>query len=308
VTLTFGGDVHFQARVARLLDSPGTVFGPAAARLSDGDLSFVNLETPITSRGTAEPKTYLFRAGPQAARALTAAGVDAVTLANNHSMDYGRVGLADTFAAANAAHLGYFGAGRDVQQAYAPWRATVRGVRIAVFGFSQVDDLAESWAAGPKRSGVAMAFDTRRAAAAVEAARPDSDLIVVMPHWGEEGNRCPTQRQQDFAELMAHAGADVIVGAHAHVLQGGGYLGGTYVAYGLGNLLWYSGGLFPPYSSQSGILTLTLRGRKVVGTRFTPTVVSGTGRPRVLSGRDADIARLDYLRLRVCAGLSSTGS
>jgi poly-gamma-glutamate capsule biosynthesis protein CapA/YwtB (metallophosphatase superfamily) len=305
VTLTFGGDVHFQGRVAGLLANPGTTFGPVAPLLSAGDLAFVNLETPITDRGRPEPKRYLFRAGAQAGPALHAAGVDAVSLANNHSLDYGRQGLDDTIAAARAAGVGVIGAGKDADAAFTPWRATVRGVRVAVFGFSQVDDLADSWAAGPGRPGIAMAFDVDRAVAAVALARRDSDLIVVLPHWGTEGDRCPNRLQQDFAARIVAAGADVVVGAHAHVLQGAGRLGDGYVAYGLGNLLWYSSGLFPPFSARSGILTLTVRDRTVIRSDFSPVVVSDTGQPRRLTGWQRELARRNYAGLTACTGLTS---
>jgi poly-gamma-glutamate synthesis protein (capsule biosynthesis protein) len=305
VVLTFGGDVHFEGRVQRLLATPGAAFGPAGTLLAAGDLALVNLETPITSRHSPEPKRYVFRADPAAAEALRSAGIDAVSLANNHSMDHGRAGLADTVTAARAAKVGVFGAGATIDEAFRPWRANVRGVRIAVFGFSQVDDLAESWTAGPQRAGMAMAFDTDRAVRAVSAARADSDLVVVMPHWGTEGDPCPSRRQQDFARRMADAGADIVVGAHAHVLQGEGRLGSAFVAYGLGNLLWYSAGLYPPFSARSGILTLTVRGRTVVRSDFSPVVISDSGRPEVLSGWRAEQARRNYAQLRTCAELTS---
>ncbi|MEV8504195.1 CapA family protein [Actinoplanes sp. NPDC051475] len=308
VTLTFAGDVHFEGRVDKLLGDPATAFGPAAKELADGDLTFVNLETPVTGRGKAEPKRYVFRARDGAVPALKAAGVDAVSLANNHSLDYGRQGLADTMATVRRGGLGAIGAGRDTTEAYKPWRRTVRGVRVAVLAFSQVDDLAQEWAAQPDRAGLAMAFDRERALAAVRAARADSDLVVVLPHWGTEGDRCPDRRQRDFADALIGAGADVIVGAHAHVLQGAGRSGDAYVAYGLGNFLWYTSGLFPPYSGRSGVLRLTVRGRTVVRSEFVPTVVSGTGQPTVLSGWRAGIARDNYTGLRKCAGLDAVSS
>jgi len=304
VVLSFGGDVHFEGRVQRLLANPGTAFGPVGPLFAAADLAFVNLETPITRRNAPEPKRYVFRADPAAAEALRAAGIDAVNLANNHSMDHGRAGLTDTITAARAAKVGAVGAGANLDEAFRPWRSSVRGVRVAVFGFSQVDDLAESWTAGPQRAGIAMAFDTDRAVRAVAAARADSDLIVVMPHWGTEGDPCPSRQQQDFARRMADAGADIVVGAHAHVLQGAGHLGSAFVAYGLGNLLWYSSGLFPPFSARSGILTLTVRGRTVVRSDFSPAVVSDSGQPRVLSGWQAEQARRNYAQLRTCAELT----
>ncbi|MEU8821732.1 CapA family protein [Actinoplanes sp. NPDC048796] len=305
VTLAFGGDVHFEPAVARLLTSPGSAFGAAGAPLRAADLALVNLETPITGRGEPQAKRYVFRAPTKGAEELSAAGIDAVSLANNHSMDFGRTGLADTIAAVGAVRVGAFGAGRDVDEAFRPWRAEVRGVRIAVFGFSQVDDLAADWAAGPGRAGIALAADTDRAVRAVAAARADSDLVIVMPHGGTEGDPCPTRRQQEFARRMIEAGADIIVGAHAHVLQGAGRLGGGYVAYGLGNLLWYSPGLFPPFSARAGVLTLTVRDRTVVRSELTPTVRSGSGRPEVLTGWRAAMARQNFTDLRDCAGLEA---
>jgi hypothetical protein len=304
IELTFAGDVHFEGRVDKLLDDPQTAVGPASGELAKGDLTFVNLETPVTQRGTAEKKTYVFRARPQAVPALTAAGVDAVTLANNHSMDYGRLGLEDTMDAASKGGLGYVGAGRNVAEAFTPWRATVRGIRVAVLAFDQVDDLASEWAAGPDRTGLAMAFDTGRALAAVREARATSDVVVVLPHWGVEGDRCPTNVQKTFTSQLVQAGADVIVGAHTHVLQGAGRTGKGYVAYGMGDFLWYSSGLYQPYSSRAGILHLRLRGRTVVNQNFVPTVVSSTGQSTVESGWKQDLARQNYDALRGCAGVT----
>ncbi|MFC8796568.1 CapA family protein [Promicromonospora sp. NPDC057138] len=303
ITLTFAGDVHFEDRVAELLDDPATTFGPVAAELTDGDLTVVNLETPITSRGTAQDKRYVFRAPDASVSAMTAAGIDVVSLANNHTMDYGREGLADTIATAKAGGLGTVGAGANIDAAFTPLHRTVGGVDVAIFAFSQVDDLAEEWAAGPNRSGMAMAFDTERAYAAVRAARADSDLVVVLPHWGAEGDQCPTTRQQDFAAGLIDAGADVIVGAHSHVLQGAGREGDAYVAYGMGNFLWYSEGLHQPFSARAGVLHLTVQGREVVRSEFVPTVMTSTGQSEALTGWHANLARHNFDALRACADL-----
>ncbi|WP_238007816.1 CapA family protein [Dactylosporangium sp. AC04546] len=298
--LVFAGDVHFMDRTAVLLKHPSTAFGPIAPTLADADLTIVNLETAITSRGTAEPKTYHFRTTPVAIDALKAAGVDAVSIANNHTLDYGRVGLLDTLDALGAASYPAFGAGRNVDAAYAPWLTTVRGVRIAVLGFSQVGELASSWAPGADKPGIAMAFDTDRAVAAVTAARRQADLVIVFNHWGDEGNSCANSAQKTFAGKLAAAGADVIVGAHAHTLQGSGWLGQTFVAYGMGNFLWYG----PSKSTETGVLRLTVRGRSVTSSEFLPAVVSDTGQPKLLTGAAATRLSDRYAGLRRCAGLS----
>ncbi len=96
ITLEFAGDVHFAGRTLKLLDEPDTAFGPIADTLSGADVTVANLETSVTERGTPEPKQFHFRAPASAYQAVKAAGIDVVSLANNHAMDYGRDGLDDT--------------------------------------------------------------------------------------------------------------------------------------------------------------------------------------------------------------------
>jgi poly-gamma-glutamate synthesis protein (capsule biosynthesis protein) len=300
--LTFAGDVHFMERTATLLKNPATAFGPIAATLSDADLTIVNLETAITSRGTPEPKTYHFRTEPKAIDALKAAGIDAVTIANNHTLDFGQIGLLDTLDALHAAEFPAFGAGRDADEAYAPWLTTVKGVKIAVLGFSQVAELSKTWAPGPDKPGIAMAFDTTRAIAAVTAARKQADLVIVFNHWGEEANSCATSLQKTFAGQIAKAGADIVIGAHAHTLQGSGWLGSTFVAYGMANFLWYG----TSKSTETGVLKLTVRSRAVIKSEFLPAVVSDTGQPVLLTGAAKTKLSQRYAGLRGCAGLAAT--
>ncbi|WP_432825056.1 CapA family protein [Dactylosporangium sp. CA-092794] len=299
LTLAFAGDVHFTERTAALLKDPATAVGPMASVLSAADLAVVNLETAVTTRGTPEPKEFHFRAPATAYQAIKAAGIDAVTIANNHALDYGRVGFADTLDGAAAAGVPVFGGGRTIDEAYAPLILTVRGVRVAILGFSQIHTLAESWKAGPATPGIAMAWDVPRAVAAVRSAREKADLVVVFNHWGTERVSCPNADQKQFAAALADAGADMVIGAHAHVLQGAGWLGRTYVAYGLGNFVWYVG------SADTGVLNVRVRGRSVVGAEFVPAVVSGTGQPKPLTGTAATAATKRFADLGRCTGLAA---
>jgi poly-gamma-glutamate capsule biosynthesis protein CapA/YwtB (metallophosphatase superfamily) len=298
--LVFAGDVHFTGRTLRLLDEPETAFGRIASVLGDGDLTLVNLETAVTDRGTPQPKRFHFRAPATAYAALRAAGVDAASVANNHVLDYGQVGLDDTLAAARDAGFPVFGAGPDAAAAYAPWIAEVKGVRVAVLGMSQVHELAERWKATDSRPGVAMAHDAARASAAVRAARAQADLVVVFMHWGVEGSACPSGEMKTFARRMADAGADVVVGTHAHTLLADGWLGATYVHYGLGNFLWYGAS----HSTDSGVLRLTVRGRAVVRDEFLPATVSGTGQPVLVTGRARDRIEAKLATASRCTGLA----
>jgi poly-gamma-glutamate synthesis protein (capsule biosynthesis protein) len=307
ITVDFAGDIHFEDRTLALLNAnPNTALGPISTELSGADLSIVNLETAVTTRGEPQPKEFHFRAPPAAYQALKAAGVDVVTVANNHSLDYGRDGLTDTLSYAKQAGMPVIGAGANATQAYSPYIATVKGVRIAFLAFSQVTELADEWLATDSRSGIAEAFDTQRAVAAVKAARQQADIVIVYPHWAQEGNDCPIDVQRSFARAMADAGAAAVVGTHAHLLLGDGYLGKTYVDYGLGNFLWWWDDSF---SNDTGVLRLTFTGSTLSGGELRPAVISRqTGQPIPATGADATRITQKVASLRPCAGLAAAPS
>ena len=304
VTIAFGGDVHFEGAIgSRLAANPATTFGPVAGVLRRADLAVVNLETAITERGTPAPKDFTFRAPPAALTALKEAGVDVATMANNHGLDFGPVGLRDSLAAARSAKFPVVGVGRDAGEAYRAWTTTVKGHRIAVLGATQVLDsnLAAAWTAADDKAGMASAYQEERLLAAVRAARAAADTVIVDLHWGRELANCPIDRQRALAPKLVAAGADVVVGSHAHVLLGGGYLRGAYVHYGLGNFVFYSRG---GVTAQSGVLLLTLRGRAVTSSRWVPAVISG-GIPIPLQGASATRAVASWQSLRGCTGLKA---
>ena len=302
ITLAFAGDVHFAGRVALLLKDPAATFGPITSVLKSADFTAVNLETPVTGRGQPQPKTYHFATMPHAFTALRDAGVNLVTMANNHILDYGQTGLADTLEAAHAAHFPYVGAGVNAAAAWAPYVTTINGTKIAIVGVSQVAELASSWVATAHRPGEANTINLRRTLAAVRAAKRQAGIVIVFMHWGTEGAACPDQNQLSLAPKLVAAGASIIVGAHAHMLQGSGWLGHTFVAYGMGNFLWWENS----YSTATGVLKLTLHPHATLTARFVPAVVSGTGQPIVERAASARRALAHYASLRTCAGLSAS--
>jgi poly-gamma-glutamate synthesis protein (capsule biosynthesis protein) len=300
ITLAFAGDVNFAGRTRRLLADPATAFGPVTAVLQAADFTAVNLETAVTSGGVPQPKTYHFRAPAAAFTVLRDAGIDLVTMANNHVLDYGQAGLAGTLAAARAARFPYVGIGTSAAAAWAPYLTTIKGVRLAVIGVSQVAELASSWVATPARPGEANAIDLGRTLAAVRSARRLASVVIVFMHWGTEGQACPDPAQLSLARQLAAAGASIIVGAHAHMLQGSGWLGRTFVAYGLGNFLWWE----HSYSTATGVLELTIHPHAPLTARFIPAAVSGTGQPIASRGAAARRAAAHYASLRACAQLA----
>ncbi|MGW3610443.1 CapA family protein [Micromonospora sp. NPDC005163] len=304
ITLAFAGDVHFAGRTANLLGDPATAFGSISSTLSAADLTMVNLETAVTTRGAPEPKEFHFQAPATAYDAVKAAGIDVVSIANNHALDYGRTGLADTVDAARAVGMPTVGAGADAAAAYAPWISEIRGTRIAVLGFSQVSELWSEWKATDSGAGIAMTRDLPRAVAAVRAARRQASVVVVYVHWGTEGDACPPAEARAFAAEMAEAGATIVVGTHAHLLLGDGWLGKTFVQYGLGNFLWWRD---DAYSNDTGVLRVTLDGSAISKTELVPATISrGTGRPQLASGEDAARIRREYAGLHACTGLAAS--
>jgi poly-gamma-glutamate synthesis protein (capsule biosynthesis protein) len=311
VTLAFAGDMHFQLNLAALLDHPRGALGPITRTLRRADLTMVNLESSITDRGNPEAKErevasqrYYYRTSPAALGFLAAAGVDVVTMANNHAADYGPIGLKDTLAAIRTSPIPVIGIGRDRRAAFTPYRVSIRGTDFAFLAAdaSMREGSSNVWAAAPATPGIAAARDGRPRAlmAAVRAASRQDDVVVVYLHWGTEMQACPTRRQRSTALALADAGADVIVGSHAHVLLGSGWMGKTYVNYGLGNFLWYHN-----HHPESGVLQLTVRDGDVVGDSWTPARIETYGRPRPLAGQERGAAVADWRRLRSCTGLAA---
>ncbi len=256
ITLAFAGDLNFDQQLEPLLTDPGPLVGALRPLLAGADLAMLNLETAITTRGTPEPKTYHFRAPATALDAVASTGVDVVTMANNHAVDYGPVAFADTLAAKAHSPIPVVGIGHDAAQAFAPAVFHRAGLSIAVLGSTEIDDLTlNKFPATETSPGVATNLDPTRLLAAVRAASRQYDVVVVYLHWGLDYTSCPDSIQPQMAARLSAAGADIVVGSHAHRVEGGGWLGATYVDYGLGNFVWARD---DGDNGVSGVLTLTV--------------------------------------------------
>ena len=303
-TLAFAGDIRWESVLRQRLDDPESALEPIRSELAAADLTVVNLETAITTRGEPEDKEFTFRAPPAAFEALAAAGVDVASMGNNHGVDFGPDGLSDTLAAIDDAPLAVVGIGRDAAQAFGPHVVTIRGTSVAVIGATQVNDpTSRNFPAGEGRAGVASAVDPQRLVAAVKQARRTSDVVVVYLHWGEELNQCPTSKQEDLARRLADAGADVVIGTHAHMLLGAGWLGRTYVGYGLGNFVWPN--QTTTTTTTTGVLTLTMKGRRATAARWSPAMIRSNGLPHFADGDKAEVMRKDFADLRSCTDLAA---
>lgn len=242
ITLALAGDTMLGRKVAeRLRSEPGVpLFADEvvdAAR--SADLFIVNLECCISERGRrwADPrKPFFFRAPPAAAGRLADLGVSAVTLANNHALDYGREALLDTVACLARAGIRCVGAGRDLAEARRPSVLDIAGTRVAVVG---VADHPADFAASAGAAGIAYA-DLRGGVPGWLAdliASVDADVVVVSPHWGPNMTAGPVPHVRAAAPVLVEAGAAVVAGHSAHVFHGVQRLPGGVVLYDLGDFI-----------------------------------------------------------------------
>ncbi len=213
-------------------------FEAVAPWLSTVSHTWVNLETVVSEPGVGDAavKEFVFRSPPETVALLREAGVDGVSLANNHALDHGVEGLTRTMELVVDGGVLCAGAGHDHAAAYRPVRAVIEGRRVAVFGFYRMN-CEYPWVARRARPGIASAWRLweDETVEAVGDARRAGDLVVVMVHWGTELAPCPDRWQRALASRWARAGASLVVGSHPHVLQGVERLHGAWVLYSTGN-------------------------------------------------------------------------
>jgi poly-gamma-glutamate synthesis protein (capsule biosynthesis protein) len=244
-TLTVTGDFMLARGVARAMRENGTLYPAAAVKehLSRADLTFANLEAPIGVKGTPLPgKQIWYRAEPQAMEVLKAAGVDGVTVANNHILDYDTENFLETLDGLKQAGIPYVGGGRNIEEARKPMVLEAKGVKIAFLGYSQFADLFFDWnyprsfAATESIPGVPR-IQEDWLAEDIRAAKALAPIVAVAFHWGDEFMNYPNAEQQRIARHTIDLGADLVLGYHPHAIQGFEIYKGKFIAYSTGNFI-----------------------------------------------------------------------
>ncbi|MBO4374409.1 MAG: CapA family protein [Lachnospiraceae bacterium] len=249
VSIVFGGDIDFDTGYANMnaLRSRG---GDISAALSpdllsllrDADICMLNNEFPYSDRGTPTAgKKFTFRAPPSTVHYLTDMGVDIVGLANNHAYDHGKDALLDTFDTLDGEGIPYVGAGHNIEEASKPVYFIAGGMKIGIVAATQIERTSppDTKEATETEPGVLRTLDPARFLDVIENAKANSDFVIVFVHWGSENKNDYEASQRDLAEKYAAAGADLIMGAHPHVLQGFDYVGNVPVMYSMGNF-WFN--------------------------------------------------------------------
>lgn len=274
VTLAFAGDINFDDRYTNMITMRSRANGifdsiseDLLAEMTGADIMMINNEFPYSKGGSPTPeKQYTFRADPAYAVMLQQMGVDIVTLANNHAYDYGPQALEDTFATLEGVGIPYVGAGRNIGEAMKPAYFLADSMKIGFVAATQIErnsvpDTKEATETSP---GVLRTLNPEKAVAAISEAKANSDFVVMFVHWGSENTYDVEASQRDLARQYAAAGADLIIGAHSHCLQGIEYVDGVPVIYSLGNFWFNSKAL------DTGIFKVTVTPEGIAACQFVP--------------------------------------
>ncbi|MCR4762809.1 MAG: CapA family protein [Lachnospiraceae bacterium] len=249
VTMAFAGDILFdksyaiQARMPAENGIASVVGSSLLEEMNRVDLMVINNEFPYTDRGAPQAdKAFTFHAHPRTVRQLKDMGADLVSLANNHTFDYGEEGFLDTLDTLDRAGVPRVGAGRDIDEASHPMYFLVDGMKIGVIAATQIERHASPNTRGATETlpGVFRCLDDTKLCEKVREARAECDFLIVFIHWGTENETQPDWLQVQQAPEIAAAGADLIIGGHSHCLQPLGYSGDVPVVYSLGNFLFNS--------------------------------------------------------------------
>lgn len=283
------GDIMLDGTARPVLGENGYDYPFAQVKryFAGAQVVFGNLEGPLTERGAAEQdKTYVFRSPPQkVSQALKAAGFNVVSLANNHTLDYGAEGLTQTMEALDAAGIAHAGAGATLDQARQPVIVEAGGKRIAILAYSLT--LPESFYAQANKAGTAFGHEAvvRRD---IAAARRQADIVLVSFHWGQEGKTALRDYQVQLGHAAIDAGAAAVIGHHPHILQAVEHYKDGVILYSLGNFTF---GSYSKDAKVSAVAELIFDGNRVQTLRLHPIDVDNfqvVFQPQILNGPAAD--------------------
>ena len=282
VTLAAVGDIMLDRALGYAIEQGDLAypFSGVVDRLAEADITVGNLESALGDVGQPASKSYTFRAPVAASQSLALAGIDVISLANNHAMDYGPETLLQAIDLLNNQGVGTIGAGADRQTAHEPHIVEIDGLSLAFLGYVNVPVEVsgfdtQSWTATDDLPGLAWA-EPVVIAADVAKASERSDLVIVVLHSGFEYLETPSPPQVSAARAAIDAGADLVIGHHTHVLQGVEFYNSGVIVYGLGNFAFEIDG-----DPTTAILNVWLDGQGVRQLEFVPAIIQFGGQPRL---------------------------
>lgn len=291
IRFVFAGDILLSDHVLAAYNKTGTIGSVVDQGLRDvidgSDVFMANQEFPFSNRGSAAAdKQFTFRLPPEKVSLLKEMGIDIVTLANNHALDFGTDALLDTCDTLDEAGIYRVGAGANLEEARKPVIMEIKGKTIGFLGASRVIPVG-SWNATATSPGMLTTYDPTMLLEDIKSAKETCDFVIVYVHWGIERDEYPQDYQRTMGKQYIDAGADMVIGSHPHVLQGMEYYNGKPIVYSLGNFVF--GSSIP----KTALLTADWDGENL-SLVFVPGTSSG-GYTRPLTGEDEKQAFYQYL-------------
>jgi poly-gamma-glutamate capsule biosynthesis protein CapA/YwtB (metallophosphatase superfamily) len=277
LSMLFVGDIMLSRSVGRIMERNADYRHPfleSAAALREADLTFGNLEGPISNRGTNQGSEYSLRADPKVIEGLNFAGFDVLAIANNHIWDWGSDALVDTATLLQENNIEAVGAGSDYVAANKPIIKKIDGLSVAFLAYT--DRYPNSLRATEQAPGIS-SFDVQNIQGLISELKKEVDIIVISLHWGEEYAGEPSASQRNVAHSLINAGASLIIGHHPHVVQEVEAYKDGWIAYSLGNFVFDQN--FSPQTMEGLAIRARIKNKNIVGIDKLPVYLSDSFQP-----------------------------
>jgi poly-gamma-glutamate capsule biosynthesis protein CapA/YwtB (metallophosphatase superfamily) len=291
------GDIMLGRAVGEAAAAAGDVSAalrPMQRRLARADITVGNLENTLSRDGVPQQGGDSFGAPPEVLAGLADAGFDVLSLANNHTGDYGERALLQTLRRVDRSPVERVGAGLTRDGAWRPVVVERQGVRFGFVAFNAIGETPRATATSPgaaeirmqPRTGPLHRPDLRKARREIRALRrADVDAVIVLPHWGAQYTHTPVPAQRRVGRALVNAGADIVVGGHPHWVQRVQRHRGTLIVHSLGNFVFDMD--FMQQTQEGVVADLRFVGDELRSVRFTPYVIGSDFAPRVVRGARA---------------------
>lgn len=287
ISVILVGDIMLSREVERMIKKHKDYNFPFLKTrdyLETGDIVFGNLEGPIIEGFEVGINQLRLRAPPGVEKALKNANFSILSLANNHSFDYGEKGLLDTLNYLLKAGIRFVGAGKSEKEAYDYVILEKKGRKFAFLAYVEKNFISSFSVASGSKPGVAV-LNKEKLKEAIAKAREIADFVIVSMHFGIEYQKTPSSFQREFAREAIDSGADIVVGHHPHVIQEIEKYKEGYIFYSLGNFIFDQ---TTPKSTKEGLMAkIVFKDKKLREIEITPVFIERFSQPRVLEGEEA---------------------
>ncbi len=285
------GDISFSRSVEKMTKNHGLDYPLLKIKdyLRKADIVFGNLEAPITPGREILTGEMIFRSNPGVETTLKDARFNLLSLANNHTMNFGIKGLEDTLKYLKQAGIQYVGAGENDQEAYRPVYLESGGIKFAFLAYQNPKIVPTSYEANNNHAGIAF-MNTEKMTEAVKEARQQADFVIVSMHAGDEYSIKPNDSQISFAHSAIDAGADLVIGHHPHVVQTIEEYKNKYIFYSLGNFIFDQ--MWSQETKRGLAVKIFFAKDKITGISFLPVVIENYCQPRPADADDKESAQI----------------